>query len=70
MKLNRFWFGLLLGISPYIIHKAFELAEIERGYTAYGSEIFTILIPILVIMWRNWSIQKIKEEKRRMQNDK
>ena len=70
MKLNRFWFGLLLGISPYIIHKSFELAEIERGYTAYGSEIFTILIPILVIMWRNWSIQKIKEEKRRIQNDK
>ena len=70
MKLNRFWFGLLLGISPYIIHKAFELAEIERGCATFGGEIFTILIPVLVIMWRNWSIQKTREEKRRIQNDK
>lgn len=62
MKLNRFWFGFLLGICPFIIYASFQYAYLERGYQAYGGEVFTIILPVLIIAWRVWTVNKIKEE--------
>ena len=56
-------FGLLLGLCPFIIQLAFELAFNERGYYACGGEIITVTFPVLIIQWRLWTLNKIKEEK-------
>ena len=62
MKLTRFWFGFLLGLCPFIITEAFRFAFIERGYYALGGEFFTLIIPILVFMWRIYTVNLIDKE--------
>lgn len=66
MKLNRFYFGLLMGLCPWVISWAFEYADNFRGYNSLGGEMFTLLLPIFVVVWRNWTVEKIKKEKKEM----
>lgn len=56
MKLNKFWFGFFLGLCPYIITEAFRYAYIERGCFTLGGEFFTLILPVLLIQWRIWSV--------------
>lgn len=64
MKINRFWFGVLLALSIMIIPLAFQIGDIERGFDALGGEIFAVALPFLVIRWREWSIEKALEERK------
>lgn len=60
MRLNKFWFGLLLGLCPFIITESFRCAFIQRGYFALGGEFFTLILPSLIIQWRLWTLQNKK----------
>lgn len=62
MKLNRFWFGFLLGLTPFIIQNAFMLADLERGFNATGGEVFTIALPLLIFKWRLWTVEQNKKK--------
>lgn len=64
MKLNKFWFGFLLGLCPFIITEAFRSAFIARGYYALGGEFFTLILPVLIIQWRISTVQKIRYERK------
>lgn len=65
MRLNKFWFGFLLGFCPFIITESFRGAFLQRGYFALGGEFFTLILPVLVIQWRLWTIQnKTKQNKK------
>ena len=61
MKLNRFWCGFLLGLTPFIIQNAFMLADLERGFNATGGEVFTIALPLLIFKWRLWTVEQNKK---------
>jgi hypothetical protein len=63
MKLNKFWFGFLLGLCPFIINWAFDYALLERGYNSIGGEFFTLFLPVLIIQWRILSKEKERREK-------
>lgn len=62
MKLNRFLFGFLLGLTPLIIQKAFMLADLERGFNATGGEVFTIALPLLIVQWRLWTVEQNRKK--------
>lgn len=62
MKLNRFWFGFLLGLMPFIIQNAFMLADLERGFNATGGEVFMIALPLLIFKWRLWTVEQNKKK--------
>ena len=62
MRLNKFFFGLLLGLCPFVITEAFRLALLDRGYMALGGEFVTLIFPVLIIQWRLWSIQNNKKK--------
>lgn len=64
MRLNKFWFGLLLGLCPFIITEAFRAAFIQRGYFALGGEFFTLTLPILITQWRICTIEKENNNKK------
>ena len=61
MRLNNFFFGLLLGLCPFIITEAFRFAFIERGYYALGGEFFTLILPLLILQWRIYTVQNKKK---------
>ena len=63
MKLNKFYFGLFMGLCPWLISWAFEYADRYRGYNSLGGEMFTLLLPVLIVMWRDWTIKKLRKEK-------
>lgn len=54
MKKNL-WFlltGFCLGFAPTLFH----IADLERGYSATGGEVFIFLIPVLA--WLIWGGEK------------
>jgi hypothetical protein len=65
MTISKFWFGFLLGLCPFIITESFRYAFISRGCCVLGGELFTLILPILIIQWRIWSVNHIREERRK-----
>lgn len=63
MKLHKFYFGLLMGLCPWIISWSFEYADRCRGYNSIGGEMFTLLLPIFIVIWRNWTVEKQLKKK-------
>ena len=64
MKISGFWFGVLFAFSIVLIAVTFALGDFERGYDALGGEVFTLALPLLVIKWREWSIEKELQERK------
>ena len=60
--LNNFFYGLILGLCPYVIHRAFEWADKSRGYDALGGEMIIYLLPIAILIWRFYTKGVYKNE--------
>ena len=58
MRLNKFWFGFLLSSSIWMTIITYKYADSFRGYNATGGEFFLLLIPVLIVLWRDWSIEQ------------
>ena len=56
--LNRFWFGFLLSSSIWLTIITYKYSDAFRGYNATGGEFFLLLIPVLIVLWRDWSIEQ------------
>ena len=66
MKLNRFWYGFFLATSIFVVFISFSNAHSFRGNDIFvGGEVFTIALPLLVIQWRDWTVEQTKEERRK-----
>ena len=46
---NKFWFGASLTIAILLVVKCFEYADSIRGYNSTGSEVFTIVFPLMIV---------------------
>lgn len=65
MKLGDFGFITLLVLSILIVIASFGAAQLERGYYAVGGEIFSLILPLLVLRWKSWSIEQSKKQYKR-----
>ena len=65
MKLGDFGFIALLVLSILIVIASFGAAQLERNYYAVGGEIFSVILPILVLRWKAWSIEQSKKQYKR-----
>jgi hypothetical protein len=54
-----------MGLCPWIISWAFSYADRFRGYNSLGGEMFTLLLPIFVVIWRDWTVKEIKKERKK-----
>ena len=71
---NKFWFGVILTISILLVIRCFEYADAVRGSNETGVEVFTIVLPLLIVFnqiskleqkirRKNEYIQKVEQER-------
>ena len=71
---SKFWFGVILTISILLVVRCFEYADMVRGSNETGAEVFTIVLPLLIvfnqiskleqkIQRKNEYIQKVEQER-------
>ena len=71
---NKFWFGAILTLSILLVVRCFEYADAMRGSDQMGAEVFTIVLPLLIvfnqissleqkIQRKNEYIQKVEQER-------
>ena len=46
---NKFWFGAFLTIAILLVVRCFEYADAVRGYNGTGSEVFMIVLPLMIV---------------------
>ena len=71
---NKFWFGAFLTIAILLVVRCFEYADAVRSSNETGAEVFTIVLPLLIvfnqiskleqkIQRKNEYIQKMEQER-------
>jgi hypothetical protein len=63
MKIGNLNFTILLSFSLYTVVWSFRYSYLCRGYFSLGGEIFTLLFPVFIIVWRNCTLNEIKKRK-------
>ena len=46
---NKFWFGVFLTIAILLVVRCFEYADVVRGSNQTGAEVFTIVLPLMIV---------------------
>jgi hypothetical protein len=62
---NKFWFGAFLTIVILLVVRCFEYADAVRGSNQTGAEVFTIVLPLMIVFH---GISKL-EQKLNRKND-
>lgn len=71
---NKFWFGVILTVSVLLVVKCFEYADAVRGCDGTGSEVFMVVLPLMIVFHeiskleqkldrKNQCIKKMEQER-------
>jgi hypothetical protein len=64
MRLSKFWYGFFLATSLFVVVWSFVAANSFRGNGYVGGEVFMVALPLMVIQWRDWTVEQEKKERR------
>ena len=71
--MKKFAFYVLLSLSLLVVCCAFDYADAVRGYNATGGEVFTIILPLMVIWSKmetmSHNIQRLKQYNKALQEN-
>lgn len=57
MKINEFWFNILMVVAIAVCCGCFKYTAITRTTDSIGSEVFVIALPLLIMKWRSWTVE-------------